>query len=220
MAPAEETNTQDTTNAATAPVEVPPLKDSSAASLSETFRALSERAKDGLKGYRSTFTKLNEFVSKFHAIPVDQVGVELATFDKLREYNLMNRPGSDDHSLYAILTIFDARFLVRVQEDNKIVTYTENINKPSTVIQYLDSDEFWYKTERSSGGTLKILKNEPKFNIYDLSVETDAVNFMQAIVETTAALSAKDNLRSFDAPPQEEGRSLQKSSLSGLKPKR
>lgn len=196
------------------------LKDSSAESLSKAFRAMSTRAKDAMKNYHPTLRKLQEFVSKFQSIPVEQVGIEIANFDRLRDYNLMTRPGSSDHSLYAILTIYDSRFLIRVQEDNKIVTYTENINKPSLAIQYLDSDEFWYRTERSSGGTLKVIKNEPKFNVYDLGKEEDVVNFMSAIAETTAALAAKDDLRSFDAPPLAEGKSLPKASFQGLKAKR
>ena len=199
--------------------DAPVLQDSSTESLSKVFAALAARAKDGLKQYRPTLAKLNEFVSKFQSIPVDQVGIELATSDRLREYNLMTRPGSDDQSLYAILTIYDARFLVRLQEEQKIVTYTENINKPSDSVQYLDSDEFWYRTERSSGGTLKVNKNDPKFNLYDLSKEEDVMSFMMAIAETTAALAAKDDLRSFDAPPAQDGKSIPKS-FSGLKPKR
>jgi hypothetical protein len=176
------------------------LKDSSTASLSRTFRALAANAREGLAPFRPTLAKLNEFVSKFQAVGMDQVGIELAGFDTLRDYKLMNRPGSDNHSLYAILSIYDARFLVWVQEENKIVTYTENLNKPQANIQFLDSDEFWYKTERSSGGTLKINREEPKFNSYDLSQEEDAVKFMSAIAETTAALAANDALREFDVP--------------------
>ncbi len=195
------------------------LKDSSTASLSATFRALAANAREGLAPFRPTLAKLNEFVSKFQSVGMDQVGIELAGFDKLRDYKLMNRPGSDNHSLYAVLSIFDARFLVWVQEDNKIVTYTENLNKPQANIQFLDSDEFWYKTERSSGGTLKINREEPKFNVYDLSVEEDAVKFMSAIAETTAALAANDGLREFDVPQSGNGgRSLLKIA-SPLKPK-
>lgn len=195
------------------------LSDTTTDSLSKTFRALSKRAADALKPYRGTLAKLNEFVTKFQSIGVDQVGIELATYDKLREHQLMTRPGSSDSSLYAILTIYDARFLIRVQEENKIVTYTENINKPAPGIQYLDSDEFWYRTERSSGGTLKIMRGEPKFNEYNLGDEADVLNLMTAIAETTAALAAKEELRSFDAPAAQDGKAVQKS-FSGLKPKR
>jgi hypothetical protein len=195
------------------------LKDSSTASLSRTFRALAANAHESLAPFRPTLAKLNEFVSRFQSVGMDQVGIELAGFDKLRDYKLMNRPGSDNHSLYAILSIFDARFLVWVQEDTKIVTYTENLNKPQANIQFLDSDEFWYKTERSSGGTLKINREEPKFNSYDLSQEEDAVKFMSAIAETTAALAANDALREFDVPQSGNGgRSLLKIA-SPLKPK-
>ncbi|MBL8713507.1 MAG: hypothetical protein JNM12_11445 [Alphaproteobacteria bacterium] len=195
------------------------LKDSSTASLSRTFRALAANAREGLAPFRPTLAKLNEFVSRFQSVGMDQVGIELAGFDKLRDYKLMNRPGSDNHALYAILSIYDARFLVWVQEDNKIVTYTENLNKPQANIQFLDSDEFWYKTERSSGGTLKINRDEPKFNTYDLSSEEDAVKFMSAIAETTAALAANDALREFDVPQSgNSNRSILKIA-SPLKPK-
>lgn len=198
--------------------EGPALADSSTDSLAKTFSAMAERSRAGLQRFRPTLAKLQEFVSKFHSIGVDQVGVELASFDKLREYNLMTRPGSDDQSLYAVLSIYDARFLVRVQDENTIVTYTENIAKPSNTIQYLDSDEFWYRTERSSGGTLKVNKNDRKFNVYNLGDETDVVSFMSAIAETTAALTAKEELRSYDAPAAGEGKILPKT-FKGLKPK-
>lgn len=184
-----------------APVPPPTLKDSSTASLGKVFKGLSERANEGLKVYRPTLAKLNELISKFHVLGVDDVGVELATFDRLREYNLMNKPGSDDHSLYSILSVYDARFLVRIEPDQKIVTYTENLNKPSLGVQFIDTEEFWYKTERSSGGSVKVIKSEPKFNEYDLKVEEDAVNFLSAIAETAAALLANQGLREEDVNP-------------------
>lgn len=202
----------------TAAPEAPALKDSSTDSLAKAFKTLSERAHSGLKEYRGTLARLGTLVAKFHAIGLDQVGVELATFDHLREYNLMNRPGSEDHSLYSILSIYDARFLIRLQPDMKIVTYTENLNKPAAGVQYMDTDEFWYRTERSSGGSLKVLKNEPKFNVYDLTQEADVVNFLTAVAETTAALSANETLRAEDAPAKSKRPVLAKNT-AGLKPK-
>lgn len=177
------------------------LKDSSTESLGKVFKSLSDRAKEGLKAFRPTLSKLNELISKFHVLGLDQVGVELATFDKLREYNLMNKPGSDDRSLYSILSVFDARFLIRIEPDQKIVTYTENLNKPFTDVQYIDTEEFWYKTERSSGGSVKVIKSQPKYNEYDLKQEEDVVNFLSAIAETAAALLANEGLREKDVNP-------------------
>ncbi|HYD19774.1 MAG TPA: hypothetical protein VEF76_14980 [Patescibacteria group bacterium] len=189
----------------TPPADETVLQDSSAASLSKTFRALAANAREALLPFKPALAKLNELVTKFQGAGMDQVGFELASFDKLREYKLMNRAGSDNNALYGVLSIYDARFLVWVQEESKIVTYTENLNKPQAVIQFLDSDEFWYRTERSSGGTLKILRDDPKYNSYDLSQDGDVVKFMTAIAETTAALSAKDALREYDAPATAAG---------------
>ena len=196
-----------------APKPLPTLKDSSTDSLAKVFKALSERASEGLKIYRPTLGRLNELISKFHVLGLEEVGVELATFDRLREYNLMNKPGSDDHSLYSILSVFDARFLIRIEPDQKIVTYTEHLNKPNSDVQYIDTEEFWFKTERSSGGSLKVIKSEPKYNEYDLKQEEDVVNFLSAIAETAAALLANNGLREEDVNPSSKKPAFAKNKL-------
>src|SRR4051812_38888408 len=71
------------------------LKDTSAESLSSVFKALVAQDREQRAQFRGTLARLNEIVSKFHAIGKDEVGIELATFDKLREFNLASKPGGD-----------------------------------------------------------------------------------------------------------------------------
>ena len=192
------------------------LKDTSSESLSAVFKALVTQDREARAPFRPTLARLNEIVSKFHAIGSDQVGIELATFEKLREFNLSSKPGGDQSPYYGILSIYDARFLIRIYPDQKVDCYTENLNKPTPTVQSLDSDEFWFKTERSSGGTLKINKAEPKFLRYNLDVQEDAIGFMSAILQTAAACAANEDLKSFDLPAARENTLLPKA--TSLKP--
>jgi hypothetical protein len=197
--------------AASQPQEDPTtLRDGSTESLSSTFKALVAQDREQRAAFRPTLAKLNEIVSKFHSIGTDEVGIELATFEKLREFNLLSRPGSDQ-PLYGILSVYEARFLIRVYPDQKVDCYTENLNKPSLAVQSLESDEFWYKTERSSGGTLKINRSEPKFLRYNLENPEDTVSFMSAILQTAASCAAMEDLKQFDLPAARENTLLPKS---------
>lgn len=197
--------------AASAPQEDPTtLRDTSTDSLSSTFKALVAQDREARAPFRPTLAKLNEIVTKFHAIGTDEVGIELATFEKLREFNLLSRPGADQ-PLYGILSVYEARFLIRIYPEQKVDCYTENLNKPTPGVQSLESDEFWYKTERSSGGTLKINKAEPKFLRYNLENPEDTVSFMSAILQTAAACAAMEDLKQFDLPAARENTLLPKS---------
>jgi hypothetical protein len=195
---------------APAPQEDPTtLRDASTDSLSSTFKALVAQDREQRAPFRPTLAKLNEIVSKFHSIGTDEVGIELATFEKLREFNLSSRPGGDQ-PLYGILSVYEARFLIRIFPEQKVDCYTENLNKPTPNVQSLESDEFWYKTERSSGGTLKINKSEPKFLRYNLENPEDNVSFMSAILQTAAACAAMEDLKQFDLPAARENTLLPK----------
>jgi hypothetical protein len=217
--PKDDTPTAAQSEPAPAPQEDPTvLKDGSTESLSSVFKALVAQDREQRAPFRPTLAKLNEIVSKFHTIGTDQVGIELATFEKLREFNLVSRPGGDQSPYFGILSVYDARFLIRIYPEHKIDCYTENLNKPSPAVLSLDSDEFWYKTERSSGGTLKINKSEPKFLRYNLDDADDAVSFMSAILQTAATCAANEDLKEFDLPAARENTLLPKA--QGLKPKR
>lgn len=201
-----------------APGDPTVLKDTSTESLSAVFKALVAQDREQRAQFRPTLARLNEIVSKFHAIGKDEVGIELATFDKLREFNLVSKPGGDQAPYYGILSIYDARFLIRIYPELKVDCYTENLNKPTPAVQSLDSDEFWYKTERSSGGTLKIIKSDPKFLRYSLDSQEDVVSFMSAILQTAAACAATEDLKEFDLPAARENTLLPKP--ISLKPKK
>lgn len=191
------------------------LKDSSPESLSAVFKALIAQDREQRAQFRPTLAKLNEIVNKFHAIGTDQVGIELANFDKLRDFNLVSRPGGDQAPFYAVLSVYEARFLIRVYPDQKIDCYTENLAKPMPNVQSLDSDEFWYKTERSSGGSLKVLKNEPKFLRYSLESPDDTIAFMTAIIQTAASCAANEEMKEFDVIPARDNSLMPKN--AGLK---
>src|SRR5262249_31556897 len=120
------------------------------------------------------------------------------------------RAAGEEAPFYAILSVYDARFLIRVYPEMKVDCYTENLAKPSAGVQSLDSDEFWYKTERSSGGTLKINKAEPRFLRYSLDNEEDVVEFMKAIVTTAAICNANEDLKEYDLPAARENMLLPK----------
>lgn len=177
--------------------------DAAGAAPAETLAAAFERhARQAAAQHtplRPTLAKLSAIVSQFQAIGKEEIGIELATFDRLREYGLSRQDGSFDSSHFCILSIYDARFLVRVYPAGRIDAYPDNLNKPAYHIQSPDSDAFNYFTERN--GSQRINKAEPKFTQYDLSKEEDAAAFTQAIVQTAAYLSSYNDLREFDLPP-------------------
>lgn len=174
------------------------LADSSAPSLTRTFKALVARNTEGLAPLRPTLARLAELVERFQSNGHAEIGVEFATFDSLRELNLLKRTGAEPMQ-FSILTVYDAKFLIRLYPDCKIDCYRDNLSKPLP-LQVLDTDEFWYKTERSSGGTVKVLKNEPRFDRYDLKNSDDELKFMSCIIETAAACAALSSMRELDLP--------------------
>jgi hypothetical protein len=181
----------------------------SVAAQKSAYTVMTAQARDTLKVFRPTLARLNGAISKFHAIGNDQIGIELATFDKLREYNLFRGGMGDGQTNFCLLSIYDARFLVRVLPDNKIDCYTENLNKPYGAIFNIDSDAFWYATEGS--------KQKPMFNSYDLSKDADIANFMSAIAQINAVLTANDELREFDLPAARQKDIVPKAAPGGLR---
>jgi hypothetical protein len=167
-------------------------------SLTQQFKELAARNTEALAPLRPTLARLNEIVTRFQEEGHDAVGVEFASFSSLRALNLLQRTGAEPQQ-FSILTVYDAKFLVRLHGDCKIDCYRDNLNKPLP-LQVLDSEEFWYKTERSTGGTVKVLKNEPRFDRYDLNNPDDEAKFMSCIIETAAACAALNTLREFDLP--------------------
>jgi hypothetical protein len=193
-----EKNTAETADSANDPTL---LKDSSTASIGSVFNALVAQNVERQKVFRPTLAKLSEIVSKFQSMGNDHVGFELATFDKLRPYKLVGRQGPDAECLYGLLSIYEARFLVRIFPDQKIDCYTENLGRPPAGVQSLDSDDFWYKTERQSGSSnVKVNKNEPKYLHFNLGLEEDVVGLMNAILPTAAACASAESLREYDLP--------------------
>ena len=189
------------------------LPDTSVDALSRAFRFYAGQAEAQHKALRPTLAKLNEVVSKFQALGNDNIGIELATFDRLRDYGLSRQDGSFDSSHFCILSIYDARFLIRLYEGSKIDCFPDNLNKPAAFIQAPDSDEFNYAAERTGG---RVNRAAPKFTRYDLSQEDDVLTFTHAIVQTAGYLSSYNSLREFDVKPAED-KQLPKTALPRVK---
>lgn len=185
------------------------LKDLSRESIAETFRHLAAQARDDKQIFASTLAALNALVSKCQDAGLSQIGVEQAGFDTLRELKLLKEGGSENPPAahYALLSIDDARILVRVLPDKIIDCYNENINKPRGQPRYLDSKAFWNDTD-SEGKSL--------FRRYDLSKEDDCIDFVQTLIITAAATGALQELRKYDAPPATAAL-LPKTARGGLK---
>ena len=173
------------------------LKDTSVASLAKAFNSLKEQASVLREPLRPAIIKISEIVSKFQAAGLDSIGFEIASFDQMREYNLMHQ-GKTNDAAYGILSMYNARYLVRIYPDAKIDCYSKNINKPGEV-QYPDFDSFWFEQEKTASGA-KTDKKEPKFMPFDLKNPEDIIGFMSALVQIGAKLAAHEELRAYDVP--------------------
>ncbi len=173
------------------------LKDASVASISKAFNSLKKQAAVQREALRPALAKISEIVSKFQAAGLDSIGFEIASFDQMRRHSLMHQ-GKNTDATYGILSMYNARFLVRVYPDSKIDCFSENINKPNGV-QFPDLDAFWFLQEKTASG-VKINREEPKFMPYDLKDPEDVLGFTSAIVQICAKLAAQEELRAFDVP--------------------
>lgn len=161
------------------------------------FSQLAASARDAQKPFRETLASLNGLIAKCHEAGMEQIGIEHAGFDTLRAYNFeKNRSKSSaQHVTFALLSIDDARFLIRVHPNNIIDCYASNINKPQTERQFLDDDAFWYE-HRSTGKASS--QSEPKFFQYNLAEQQDSIAFLQTVIQTAAATGAAQELREYD----------------------
>jgi len=158
--------------------------------IAETFSALAAAAREEKQVFAPTLAALNALVTMCQESGLRQIGLEQAGFDTLRELRLVKEGGSEQppHAHYALLSIDDARILVRVLPDNVIDCYAENVNKPRGNPTYLDSKSFW-----NNGG-------ESLFRRFDLGKEEDKIEFVETVLITAAATGALQELRQFDVP--------------------
>lgn len=178
--------------------DTPQLKNLDSASIAATFTAMAAQAKESQQAFRETLASLNGLIAKCHDAGLEQIGVEHAGFDTLRHYNFEKNGQKDapaPHVTYAVLSIDDARFLIRVHPGNIIDCYSANINKPQPERQFLDDDTFWYS--HSANGKVST-KNEAKFFQYNLAEKEDATAFMQTVLQTAAITGAAQELREYD----------------------
>jgi len=158
--------------------------------IAETFSTLAAAAREEKQVFAPTLAALNALVTMCQESGLRQIGLEQAGFDTLRELRLVKEGGSEQppHAHYALLSIDDARILVRVLPDNVIDCYAENVNKPRGNPTYLDSKSFW-----NNGG-------ESLFRRFDLGKEEDKIEFVETVLITAAATGALQELRQFDVP--------------------
>ena len=175
----------------------PALRSLDTRHIAETFSQMAEAARETQKPFRETLASLNSLIAKCHEAGMEQIGIEHAGFDTLRAYNFeKNRSKSGGQQVtFALLSIDDARFLIRVHPNNIIDCYASNINKPQTERQFLDDDTFWYE-HRTTGKASS--QSEPKFFQYNLSEQQDSIAFLQTVIQTAAATGASQELREYD----------------------
>lgn len=198
-----------------APVEEPKapapiLKNLSRDTIAETFRTFAAQARAENEAFAPTLAALSALVSKCQDAGLSQIGLEQTSFDTLRQFKLFKDGASEraPHAHYAILSIDDARILVRVLPEKVIDCYNENINKPHSQPRYLDSAQFWNATDS---------EGKSAFRRFDLSKDADQIEFVQTLLITAAATGALQELRQYDAPAA-TGDKVAKPRAGGLKP--
>jgi hypothetical protein len=124
-------------------------------------------------------------VTKFHEIGLDQVGIEYGSFDLLRQFNLARRHQDEPDNTgvtYALLSIHNARMLLRVHPDHVVDCHLNNINRARDGIGFLNDDHFWQKEAEG--------KLEENFLRCDLKKEEGEVELANAILHTYAVCEA------------------------------
>ncbi|HRI76324.1 MAG TPA: hypothetical protein PLX33_04980 [Alphaproteobacteria bacterium] len=176
--------------------DTPALKELTHKNIADTFSALAAAARAEKQAFAPTLTALNALVTMCQEAGLRQIGLEQANFNTLRELRLIKEGSSEQPPLahYAILSIDDARILVRVLPDSVIDCYGENINKPRSNPTYLDSKTFWNPSGKSG---------ESMFHRYDLSKDEDRLEFVETVIITAAATGALQELRQYDVPARE-----------------
>jgi len=190
-----------------------PLKNLNSGSLAETFAALAKDARADKEAFRETLASLNGLVAKCHDIGLQQVGIELAGYDTLRQYNFETNARTAQVT-YSILSIDDARFLIRIHPDNIVDCYADNINKPQPTKQSISADTFWYDYTMTGKATSRA---DAKFFQYNLRDEEDRKAFMMTVLQTAAATGAAQELREYDLPAAQNNQPIGKT-ISKLKP--
>jgi hypothetical protein len=184
-----------------------PLKNLSSGSLAETFAALSKDAREDKQIFRETLASLNGLIAKCHDIGLQQIGIELAGYDTLRQYNFETSPRSTAQVAFSILSIDDARFLIRIHPDHIVDCYADNINKPQSEKQTINVDTFWYDYTMTGKATSRA---DAKFFQYNLRDEEDRKAFMMTVLQTAAVTSATQELREYDLPAAQNNQPIGK----------
>lgn len=166
--------------------DAPALASSDTESLAAAFQTMAADARAETRPFHATLKSLSGLIARVQAAGLDEVGMENASFAKLAQYNLTAAPASG--VTWCILSILDARILVRVHPDEKIDCHKANIAKPRDKVQEIDDILFWVSPK--------------KFFSYDLKKEEDRIGFLSVILQTAADCQAARELQEFDQPAQ------------------
>lgn len=179
------------------------LHSSSTDELSKLFKTLVEKRREALDEFRPALSQLNLIVVKFQDIGLDRIGLEHMDYDSFREYNMVRKSGSnqvdDSDATYCMLSIFDARFLLRVHTSGVVDCHADNMAKPSLELRRLDHLGFWYAGNE-----------KPRYFQYDLNDEEKRVGLMNTILQTAATCAASAELKDHNVA-QRNGSSISKS---------
>lgn len=179
------------------------LHSSSTDELSKLFKTLVEKRRETLDEFRPALSQLNMIVVKFQDIGLDRIGLEHMDYDTFREYNMVRKSGAnqvdDSDATYCMLSIYDARFLLRVHTSGVVDCHADNMAKPSPELRRLDQVNFWFAGNE-----------KPRYFQYDLNDEEKRVGLMNTILQTAATCAASVELKDLNVA-QRNGTSISKS---------
>lgn len=166
-------------------------------SIAAYFTAISAQRRSTQEKFKPTLQALQSIVNLLHEGGIQQVGVELADNDTLKQLGLQRKVTDDEKMLedavFSILSIYDTKFIIRVKPDLEIDLYENNVNKAFGEPRSLNAGEFWTKRYSSS----EKLDNFFKYNLTD---KEDRLAFITTIANAAASLLAVAELKQHDAP--------------------
>jgi hypothetical protein len=168
----------------------------------DIFKRASDKVLDRMKDYIPGVKKISSLITKLHDTgALYEIGLEVATFDNLRELNLMTRQLTGGQP-YCLLRIQDSCFVLRINKDSILDLHIENQNYARPHVTSLDEHQFW-NSETSH-----------RYFSYDLKIEKDCVALMEDIVKSAGTRSASRSFESYNVEPKNRGTLNSKRSLS------
>lgn len=181
--------------------------DGSTASIRAIFEAAaSEKVKERAE-YACTLNMMREQILKLQNAGITNIGMDVADFDMLQAYQMLPTNGSD---VFAILSVYDARFIARINPDHTVTLHTKNINKLHTNISEVEGESNIAKKLAKLHMTVRLLddndifaankKNQSTLTC-DLTDRQSTNELLIALTEIAAACEANYNLRKGNIAP-------------------